>query len=42
MALRFTFRTPLGLPRFLSSSPAEPSSIHRFSTLRTVERSTSR
>ncbi len=32
----------LGLPRFLSSSPAGPSSIHRVSTPRTVERSTAR
>ena len=42
IALRSTFCTPFGRPRFLSSSPAGPSSIHRVSTLRTVEQSTLR
>ncbi|CAA9413622.1 MAG: hypothetical protein AVDCRST_MAG22-2064 [uncultured Rubrobacteraceae bacterium] len=42
IASRSTFCTPFGRPRFLSSRPAGPSSIHRASTLRTVERSTFR
>ena len=33
IALRSTFRTPFGLPRFLSSSPSGPSSTQRLTTL---------